>query len=81
MLTDTKFAGRWATGVFEEVILPNRRPKARPQGPLSFSSGGDLGGAFAGAFVYFYVEKKHLHFYSQNLEKTKVWGSQNGSPN
>ena len=41
---------------------------------MSFSSGGDLGGAFAAAFAYFYVAKNHLHFYSQNLEKNEGLG-------
>ena len=38
-----------------------------------------MGGGFAGAFAYFYVAKNHLHFYCQNLEKTKVLGGQNDS--
>ena len=60
---------------------PQPLTKTSGQRPLSFSSGGDLGGAFAAVSVHFYVAKNHLHFYNQNLENTKVWGSQNGSKN
>ena len=49
--------------------------------PLSFSSGGDLGGYRAVVFRLFFVAKNHLHFYCQNLEKTMVFGGQNGIEN
>ena len=49
--------------------------------PLSFSSGGDLGGYRAVIFRLFFVAKNHLHFYCQNLEKTMVFGGQNGIEN
>ena len=68
-------------GVFEEVILPNRWPKPLAKGHWALAQGGDLGGAFAAVSAHFYVAKNHLHFCSQNVKKTKVWGGQDGSKN
>ena len=49
--------------------------------PLSFSSGGDLGGPRAVVSALVFWSKNHLHFDCQNLEKTKVLGGQNGFKN
>ena len=39
------------------------------------------GRIFLGAFALFFVNKIHYHFHSQNLEKTRAWGGQNGYKN
>ena len=72
-----KFAGPWATGVFEKATSSTIDHKPGPLGHRALALGGIWEGdllRFAAIFAYFYVAKNHLHFYSQNLKKNEGLG-------
>ena len=83
-VSNQKFAGPWATGVFEKATSSTIDQKPGPLGHRALALGGIWEACllrFDAIFAHFYVAKNHLHFYSQNLKKTRVWGGQNGSKN
>ena len=66
---------------FGMVKTTNHRPKTTGQRPLSFSSGGDLGGFRTGTSALEICLIFDIDFDCQNLEKTMVWGGPNGAKN